>query len=89
MKLTTRKSFEKDIEKINSKKLAVQVSIVIEELENSTSLSEINNVKKMKTQGSYYRIRVGNYRLGFRYDSPDSIVLLRFMHRKNIYTYFP
>jgi mRNA interferase RelE/StbE len=42
----------------------------------------------MKAKGNYYRIRIGNYRLGLRYDS-NSVTLLRFMHRKDIYTYFP
>lgn len=88
MKIEVQKSFEKDIEKITDKKLAEQVSLVIEELEKCKSLSDIRNVKKMKAKGLYYRIRIGNYRLGLK-QNLNSVILLRFMHRKDIYSYFP
>lgn len=88
MKIEVQKYFEKDISKIRDKKLAEQIFAIIEELENCNSLSEIRHVKKMTSTSSYYRIRVGNYRLGFK-ESKGSILLLRFMHRKDIYEYFP
>lgn len=88
MKVETQKSFDKDIDKIIDKKLAASVEKVIEALESCKSLSEMHNLKKMKAKGSYYRIRIGDYRLGLRQDS-DTLTLLRFMHRKDIYTYFP
>ena len=88
MKVEVQKSFEKDIEKITDKKLAVRINAVIRELENCKALSEIRNIKKMKARGSYYRIRLGDFRLGLRQDA-NTLTLLRFMHRKDIYTYFP
>lgn len=88
MKVEVQKSFEKDIEKISNKKLAKQVNAFIEQLENCKSLSEIHNVKKMKAKGLYYRIRIGNYRLGLKQEQ-QTLILLRFMDRKDIYTYFP
>ena len=88
MKVEVQKSFEKDIEKISNKKLAEQVGTLIHELENCKALSEIHNVKKMKAKGSYYRIRIGSYRLGLKQEQ-DILHLLRFMDRKDIYTYFP
>jgi mRNA interferase RelE/StbE len=88
MKVDVQKSFEKDIEKITNKKLAEQVSIVIQELESCRSLSEIHNVKKMKAKGNYYRIRIGNFRLGLKQEQ-QTLTLLRFMDRKDIYSYFP
>jgi mRNA interferase RelE/StbE len=36
----------------------------------------------------YYRIRVWDYRMWIRYDN-WIIVLERFLHRKDIYNYFP
>jgi mRNA interferase RelE/StbE len=89
MRLTVHKSFEKDIEKITDKKLAIAVMSVIENLEHTTDLGAIRNLKKIKAKGNYYRIRVGDYRIGFHFTSPDSVALLRLMHRKDIYTYFP
>ncbi len=88
MKVEVQKSFEKDIEKITDKKLGNQVASVIAQLESCNTLAEVRNMKKMKAKGSYYRIRVGSYRLGLRHDQ-SALVLLRFMHRKDIYTYFP
>ena len=88
MKVEVQKSFEKDIEKIANKKLAQQINELIEQLENCKSLSEIHNAKKMKAKGNYYRIRVGNFRLGLKQEQ-QTLTLLRFMDRKDIYTYFP
>jgi mRNA interferase RelE/StbE len=88
MNVEVRKAFEKDIQTISNKKLALQITAVLNELESCTALSEINNIKKMKAKGDYYRIRIGNYRLGFKQES-GTLILLRFMDRKDIYTYFP
>ena len=88
MKVEVQKSFEKDIEKISNKKLAEQVQAVIQELEDCKSLSEIHHAKKMKAKGNYYRIRIGNFRLGLKQEQ-QTLTLLRFMDRKDIYTYFP
>jgi mRNA interferase RelE/StbE len=88
MKIEVRKAFEKDIQSVINKKLALQITSVLNELERCTALSEINNIKKMKAKGDYYRIRIGNYRLGLKQES-GTLILLRFMARKDIYTYFP
>ena len=88
MIVLTQKSFDKDIEKISDKKLAVKFLSIINTLETVSSVSEINHLKKMKSKGNYYRIRIGNYRLGFKLEK-GVITLLRFMHRKEIYDYFP
>jgi len=88
VKVEVSKSFVKDISKITDKKLAVKLQEQIAELENCNSLNEITNIKKMIVKGNYYRIRVGNFRLGLEAES-DTINLLRFMDRKEIYRYFP
>ena len=88
MKVTVQKLFEKDINKISDKRLASHVSIALEEIEKATMLSDLRNIKKLIAKGNYYRMRIGNYRLGFKAEN-DTIILLRFMHRKDIYSYFP
>lgn len=60
-------------------------SKLIEEAEN---LGEINNVIKLKGEGDYYRIRVGDYRIGIKLDR-DVVYFVRILHRKEIYRYFP
>ncbi len=50
---------------------------------------EISNIKKMKGKMfNAYRIKIGNYRIGIFYVD-GMIELTRFMHRKDIYRYFP
>lgn len=51
-------------------------------------INEIKNLKKLKGYKSFYRIRVGDYRIGFRLDN-NKVVLMRVLHRKDIYRYFP
>lgn len=64
------------------------IKAAIEEAEAATNLSEISNVKKLKAEKSSYRIRVGNYRIGFVM-SEDMITFVRVLHRKEMYRYFP
>ena len=88
MRIEVQKSFEKDVENISDTKLAIQLNTIIEDLENCKSLIEIKNLKKLKGKGNYYRIRIGNYRLGLKLEE-ETITLLRFLNRKDSYTYFP
>jgi mRNA interferase RelE/StbE len=46
------------------------------------------NVKKMAGWKSYYRIRVGDYRVGFKIDG-EAVIFLRVLHRKDMYRHFP
>jgi mRNA interferase RelE/StbE len=89
MKILIDKSFVKDVDKITDKKLLRNLNKLIIELENSNSLTELPNVKKIKGYDSFFRIRIGNYRLGLEEISGKGICLTRFLHRKDIYKYFP
>ncbi|HYX15401.1 MAG TPA: type II toxin-antitoxin system mRNA interferase toxin, RelE/StbE family [Nostoc sp.] len=88
MKVEFRKSFEKDLSKIRDEDLLLKIKTVIEEVETAESLLNINNIKKLKADGNYYRIRVGDYRIGFAEDE-DVIIFVRVLHRKEIYRFFP
>jgi len=88
MRIEIQKSFEKDILKVKEKSVAQKVLSLIESLESYPTLSEIPNLKKLKAKGNYYRIRVGDYRMGLKIEN-EQILLLRFMNRKEIYKYFP
>jgi mRNA interferase RelE/StbE len=90
VKVEFRKSFEKDIGKIRDGELLARIKDTIEGIENAESMSEVNNVKKLKAEGDYYRIRLGDYRIGFTLDEEsESIVLVRILHRREMYRYFP
>jgi mRNA interferase RelE/StbE len=90
VKVEFRKSFEKDLGKIRDGELLARIKDTIEGIENAESMSEVHNVKKLKAEGDYYRIRLGDYRIGFTLDEESaSIVLVRILHRREMYRYFP
>jgi mRNA interferase RelE/StbE len=89
MKVLIDKSFVKDVDKINDIKLLRNLNKLITELEKCNSLVELPNVKKIKGYDSFFRIRLGNYRLGFEEIGSNRICLIRLLHRKDIYKYFP
>ncbi len=61
---------------------------IIAEVEQAEKLTEVRNIKKLKGEENYYRIRLGDYRLGIKVN--DSVVsFVRILHRKEIYRYFP
>ncbi|MBN2392928.1 MAG: type II toxin-antitoxin system RelE/ParE family toxin [Anaerolineae bacterium] len=88
MKVTFKNSFLKDLRRIKERALAMRVKEVIESLEQVSALQEIANLKQLKGSTGYYRIRVGDYRIGLRLDG-EIITLVRFLHRKEVYRYFP
>ena len=45
-------------------------------------------IKKLSWEEMYYRLRIGDYRVGFSLDV-DEVVVERFLHRKDIYKVFP
>jgi mRNA interferase RelE/StbE len=88
MNVEFRKSFEKDLSKIRDVELLQRIKGVIEEVESIDSLTDLSNVKKLKAEGDYYRVRVGDYRIGLSV-SEDAVTFVRVLHRKEIYRYFP
>jgi mRNA interferase RelE/StbE len=88
MNVEFRKSFEKDLRKIRDTELLERIRSVIEEVEAIEILTDLINVKKLKAEGDYYRIRVGDYRIGISVDE-DTVLFIRVLNRKDIYRYFP
>jgi mRNA interferase RelE/StbE len=84
----TTSQFEKDTEKELNKKLLKQLADIIEQLQKADHLMEIPHLKKMNGYKNAYRIRFGEYRVGFLYDN-NTIFRSRVMNRKEIYRYFP
>lgn len=88
MQVITTRQFEKDTEKELNKKLQLQLADIIEQIQKADHLMEIPNLKKMKGYKNAYRIRFGEYRIGFLLEG-NTIKLSRVMNRKEIYRYFP
>jgi len=68
--------------------MQLRLADIIEELQKVSKPSEINNIKKLKGFKSAYRIKMGDYRIGFILED-NLIKLSRIMNRKEIYRYFP
>ena len=88
MKVEFKKSFVKDLERVRDKSLKERVRQTIERVEEAQTLQEIGNVKRLRGGERYYRIRVGDYRLGLMLEG-DTVIFVRFLHRKDVYRYFP
>ena len=88
MKIEFKNSFAKDLKKIRNKKLLKNIRKIIEEFEKVRNISDINGLKKLKADGDYYRIRLGDYRIGLIIKS-DLVIFVRTLHRKEVYRYFP
>lgn len=83
------KSFEKSIDKIKDKKILHRIENAIINAEDSMSIDKISNVKKLVGSSQYYRIKVGDYRIGFEQMNENTIRLIIVLHRKEIYRRFP
>lgn len=88
MKIEFLSKFYKDIDAINQKSDRAKLIKLINEIEAADSLSEISNLKKLSGHKSAYRIRIGDYRIGFFYES-EKVIFARIVHRKEIYKVFP
>ena len=89
MKTAFTRSFAKDLKRqAKDKNLLARIQEIILEFESVDSISAISNLKKLKSEGSYFRIRSGNYRVGLIIDG-DTVTFVRVLHRGEIYRYFP
>ena len=89
MKTDFRKSFARDLRKRkNDSDFLDRVKETIEDVELSKTTSMITNLKKLKGESSYYRVRFGDYRIGIKIED-DLVIFIRALHRKDIYRYFP
>ena len=87
MKVTFRRSFLKNFRRVD-KSLGRRVEQIIDEVEQATSLQDIHNLKRLSGKGPYYRIRIGDYRIGLKMEG-GVVEFLRLLHRKDMYRYFP
>lgn len=61
---------------------------VLESLQSVKDLKEIPDVKKLEGYKIFYRIRIGDYRIGIKLIKPE-IIILTILHRSSIYKKFP
>lgn len=88
MNIEFKSSFVRDLKGIKDNKLYAEIRRVIERAEQAQSLQEMSDVKKLRGGDHYYRIRVGDYRIGVRVEG-NTLTFVRVLHRREIYRYFP
>lgn len=77
MNLVYTNSVAKDVRKIKDEKTKSAVLKTIRELKNASTPKEISSLKKLSGHPSAYRIKIGNYRMGFYWED-GKVILARF-----------
>lgn len=88
MRVAFKRSFVRNLEKIRNQSLKDKVRQVIELVKQADSLQDIPHSRKLRSSECYYRIRLGNYRIGLAVDG-NEVAFVRFLHRRDVYRYFP
>jgi mRNA interferase RelE/StbE len=89
MEIFYGKTFSKDLDNLrNQPQVRKNLLDLIKKIKAMKSLREVKDIKKIEGYEDYFRIKIGNYRLGFKLNQ-DRIELIRFLHRKEIYRRFP
>ena len=82
-----RESFDQDLSALTDAGLLRRIKRVIEQVEAARTFQQVPNLKRLDARGKYYRIRVGDYRVGFVFEH-GAVTFVRCLNRKEIYRYF-
>jgi len=88
METKFRSKFLKDVKKIKDASLKSKIKELIVHVEESESVLQLKNLKKLKGSDNAYRFKINEYRIGV-YIYCNTIEFDCFLHRKDIYKYFP
>lgn len=89
MKTNYLPTFIKDLKGLQSaSSYSTLKNLVFTDILAVQNLKEISNLKKLQGDDNAYRIRVGDYRIGFFLED-DTITFVRVLHRREFYRYFP
>jgi mRNA interferase RelE/StbE len=89
MNVSFDRSFYKSLDKLSDADTKERVAGLIEQVEAATTLSEIPHLKKMEGFKTFYRIRLGDYRVGVELEPGGIVRFIIVAHRKDIYRLFP
>jgi mRNA interferase RelE/StbE len=87
MKVTFKTSFFRDVKKTPAV-LHPDIDRAINEIETARSIKEISGLKKLKGHHTAYRIKINTYRLCLFYEN-ETVIVARFLPRKDVYRFFP
>jgi mRNA interferase RelE/StbE len=84
-----KKPFLKDLAKLPKHYREQIERLVFEEIPRLDNVFTTLDTKKMKGYQDYYRIRVGDYRIGCKVERKSQIIFYRIKSRGDIYKVFP
>jgi len=88
MEVVYLRSFLNDIKKVKDKNVKSKVKAALENIENAETLENLPNVKKLKGYSTAFRVRIGDFRMGF-YRNGEIVEVARFLKCDDIYKVFP
>ena len=88
MKVIFRKSFVRDLNRIEDQAVLARIAEAVEQVEAAANLQEVSNLKKMSGTEDCYRIRIGDYRVGVAVEG-NLVEFVRCLHRRDLYRFFP
>jgi len=88
VKTAFRESFARDLKKIKDRTVLERLKQALEDLERAEELREVSSIKRMSCPGNFFRLRIGDYRVGIVIEGGE-VEFVRFLHRRDIYRHFP
>ena len=84
-----KKTFLKDLARLPQPHRKQVELLVFKQIPQLDSIFTTTNMKKMKGYKNYYRIRMGDYRIGYELKEDNNIIFYRVKNRSEIYKIFP
>ncbi len=89
MNIVFDQSFYKSLDKLRNAGTKERVAALIGQIEAAENLSQIPGLRKMEGFKTFYRIRLGDYRVGVELEADLMVRFIIIAHRKEIYRFFP
>jgi len=81
-------SFLTDVKKLRNAQVRRAVAAAIVNVEQASSLTYVRSLKRLSGHHDYYRIRIGEWRVGLHV-SGQTVTFVRCLNRREIYRFFP
>jgi mRNA interferase RelE/StbE len=81
-------SFLRDVKKLRDAPTRRRVAAAIENVERARTIEQINSLKRLSGSSQYYRIRIGDWRIGLKIER-EVVTFVRCLHRREVYRFFP
>jgi mRNA interferase RelE/StbE len=88
MNIEYEKKILKDLIQVQDKAVKAEFENLLIILKEAKDLSQISNLKKLRSHTFAFRVRIGDFRVGFYYKD-SKIIFRRIVHRKDFYGFFP